>query len=35
MVGTVQVGGYVGTNGAYCVIKEGSGVQVSDLVAVE
>ena len=35
MIGTVQVSGFVGTNGAYGVVKEGSGVQVSDLVAVE
>jgi hypothetical protein len=35
MIGTVQLSGYVGTNGAYADIKEGSGIQVSDLVAVE
>jgi hypothetical protein len=35
MIGTVQLSGYVGTNGAYGVVKEGSGIQLSDLVSVE
>ena len=35
MVGTVEVKGFVGTNGAYAVVKEGGGVAVSDLVSFE
>ncbi len=35
MIGTIAVAGFVGANGAYGNIKEGGGVQVSDLVAVE
>lgn len=35
MVGTVEVKGFVGTNGAYAVVKEGGGVLVSDLVSFE
>lgn len=34
-VGTIEVSGFVGANGAYGVIREGSGVRVSDIVAVE
>jgi hypothetical protein len=34
-VGTIEVSGFVGTNGAYGLIKEGAGVRVSDLVAFE
>jgi hypothetical protein len=35
MIGTFRVSGFVGMNGAYGQLKEGSGVQVSDLVGVE
>jgi hypothetical protein len=34
-VGTIEVSGFVGTNGAYGLIREGAGVRVSDLVAFE
>lgn len=34
-VATLEVGGFVGTNGAYGVIKEGKGVQANDIIAVE
>lgn len=34
-IATVEVGGFVGANGAYGVIKDGKGVQANDLVAVE
>jgi hypothetical protein len=34
-VGTLEVSGYVGPNGAFCAIKEGQGVQPSDLVSVD
>lgn len=35
MVGTFQVSGFVGMNGAFGQVKEGTGVQVSDMVGVE
>lgn len=35
MVGTAEVKGFVGTNGAYAIVKEGGGFQVSDLVSTE
>ncbi len=35
MVGTAEIKGFVGTNGAYAVVKEGGGFQVSDLVSAE
>ena len=34
-VGTIEVSGFVGANGAYGIIREGSGMRVSDLVAFE
>jgi hypothetical protein len=35
MIGTAEIAGFVGTNGAYGIVKEGVGVLVSDLVSVE
>jgi hypothetical protein len=34
-VGTLEVNGFVGPNGAFGVIKESQGIQASDLVSVE
>lgn len=34
-IAILEVGGFVGTNGAYGVVKEGKGVQANDLVAAE
>lgn len=35
LAGTIEISGYVGTNGSYGNVREGAGIQVSDLVAAE
>ena len=35
MVGVVEIAGFVGINGSYGVVREGAGIQASDLVAAE
>ncbi len=34
-VGVIRVSGFVGTNGSFGIVTEGSGIQVSDIVSVE
>ncbi len=34
-IAVLEVAGFIGTNGAYGVVKEGKGVQANDLVAIE
>lgn len=35
LIGTVEVLGYVGTNGGYGILKQGGPVRINDLVGVE
>lgn len=35
MIGTLEIHGFVGPNGAYGFVKDGQGVRVSDLVGIE
>jgi hypothetical protein len=34
-IGTIQISGFVGANGAYGIVREGSGILVSDIVSAE